>query len=787
MTTDQLNGGVLANYPIKFAGATPSVIVDPAPGEGVPVEGLPQSSFKEVIKRDGSREGAVLAVVDPPLGGRYLNIVLYMEGPRDIQPQLIERKPVAPADQNDQVYFYVYQTSFSDGVHVFTYEVERASGNSSPSIESWVLYHRDLPGGNDVPGTGDHPDLTISLPAELGDPAMISKDEVDNGVPIRLSYSFMRPFDRITLELNRKQFFFTLQPGEEGKPYVIIVNRDMFEQAGNNERFLIAYTLIDQVNNPTDKRRWSKSIVANVDAGRVTLTAPDLSEDPDDPTDESETIELSRVKDFLYILVHVFAPLWVDKDVVKISYTCISPTGVTVNHIDEATVGRLPFTHKLRVPVAKVIADGQVSAIYELVRAGKVIGISSQTRAQVVGQAAPRMVLKFTNAPYKTLSGGVISTIKLLLTQDGAPVPSSSISLTLPADFKFENGDIGTRRYITDTSGMVTETGVKATRAGGVFYLAATGKDTATVTAEVNVLTAGPVGNIELGKPQRAIAISRNGTKVYAGHEGSISVIDTMTHQVVGTIPTMNKGFFAGIFLTLDGTKMYAVPTGVQEILVIDTTMIAVVKRISIEGTLGHCAMSLDGNFLVVHTNSSTRGFVQIIDSRVDQVINKYPVGAFTGGAAISPDGQIFYYCEYGSSTSKLVAMELGTGRRIKELTVVGNRGYVFLDSAGKSIFLPPSNQAGALLEVDAVFFEQRRTIPTESNTYFASFSSDGLYLFLCVYAQSGKCLVYDARSGALLNTFVVGSYPSGIAVAPDGRLFICNQGSNFVSVLRFD
>jgi hypothetical protein len=69
MTADQSNPGVLALYPLRFAGATPDVIVAPSPPPQVPVVGLPQASFKEVVKRDGSREGAIQAVVDPPQGG----------------------------------------------------------------------------------------------------------------------------------------------------------------------------------------------------------------------------------------------------------------------------------------------------------------------------------------------------------------------------------------------------------------------------------------------------------------------------------------------------------------------------------------------------------------------------------------------------------------------------------------------------------------------------------------------------------------------------------------------
>jgi len=391
MTVNQTNLGVMALSPVKFAGATPGVIVDPPPPVDVPVEGLPRASFREVVKKDVSQEGAVQAVVDPPLLGGYLNIALYVKGPRDTQPQLIERKPVAPADQNDPVYFNVFQSLLNDGVHVFTYEVERTSGNSGPSTESWALYHRDLPGGNDVPGTGAHPHLDINPPPELGNPPQIGKDEVDKGVPLTLGYPFMNAYDVITLELNRERFTFTVQPGEEGKPYVIVITRAMFERAGSHPEFAISYTVVSQVNNPTDKRRWSRTIKANVDTERVTLTAPDLSENPDDPSDDPSTIDLGKVKDFLYVLVHVFSPLWMAGDIVRVSYACTPETGPVVRHSAEATVSRLPFIQKLPVPVAKILLDSQVSVTYEQIRGGKVVGVSKVAEAQVIGEGAIKL------------------------------------------------------------------------------------------------------------------------------------------------------------------------------------------------------------------------------------------------------------------------------------------------------------------------------------------------------------------------------------------------------------
>ncbi|MFJ2540213.1 hypothetical protein [Pseudomonas sp. NPDC087614] len=400
MTIDQPDAGVLINYPVKFAGATSDVIVSPPPPANVPVEGLPQASFKEVVKRDGNREGAVQAIVDPPKGGVYLNIALYMKGPRDSVRQLIERKPVTPAEQNDPVYFYVYQSQLDDGVHVFTYEVERASGNSGPSTESWVLYHRDLPGGNNVPGTGAHPTLEISLPAELGDPPHIGEEETDAGVPCTLSYIFRRAYDKVTLELNRYRFNFTVQPEQVGKPYVITITREMFELAGNSPRFEISYTVVDQLNNPTDKRRWSKVVEADVDTERVTLEPVVLREIPTENDDDSSIVDLTKMKGGpLWALIHLVDRVWRAGDEIHLKFTAMLGGSEVATHAATMPITQVPGQISWEIPNNKVIADSRVEVVYDQVREGAVIGTSKAATAQVIGEVVPILSEDFEAYP----------------------------------------------------------------------------------------------------------------------------------------------------------------------------------------------------------------------------------------------------------------------------------------------------------------------------------------------------------------------------------------------------
>jgi YVTN family beta-propeller protein len=770
MTSDQPDVGVLINYPLKFAGATPDVIVSPAPPAGVPVEGLPQASFKEVLKRSGNREGAVQAVVDPPIGGAYLNIALYMKGPRDSVRQLIERKPVAPAEQNSQVYFDVYQSLFDDGVHAFTYDVERSSGNSGPSIESWALYHRDLPGGNDVPGTGDHPDLAISLASELGDPPQIGKEEVDRGVAVTVSYPFMKAYDRITLELNRMRLPcpFIVQPGQQGAPFVITVTREMFEQAGSNPRFPFSYTVVDQVNNPADKRRWSKVIEANVDAERVTLTPPDLSEDPDDPVDDPDTIDLGKLKDFLYVLVHVFTPLWTQHDEIQVRYSCTPPTGSAVTHSTEVNVGRLPFTHKLQVPLAKVLVDGRVSVTYEQIRDGKVIGASRPVLATVVGQGTPGLTVAFSNGPYVVAPGGRLKDVRLSLTQSGRPV-AGKITVVLPVGSQYADGVGGARDFSTRPDGTLTIEGIKGAAVSGVYNLIAS-SDTHAATEVLTVIAYEQPGVIAVGALIQGITISSDGRRAYVGPANgrSLAVIDTEKAKVERYIPINGQGSSTQHALSRDGTRVFAGFYQTQLMEILDLENERTIASFPVGRACFNVTLSQDEALAFV--SNSHDATVNVIDVRNLQSLKTITVGQAPNQIVVHPDGSRIYVAVVSSSS--IVVIDSRSLTQIAAFRLKAPPIGLAMSPDGQSIFadVVVSNTTEEIVQVDAHTGALIKAIPVTGLARGIVVNHRGTRAYCC-NPHTHTVSTIDIQSGAVIQRVPVGRLPLCMAISPDDSL----------------
>lgn len=297
----------------------------------------------------------------------------------------VDGKTISPGEENLRVRLYVPKGRLRDGVNEIYYRVTRASGNGSEdSRKLRVLYHLWAP-GEPAPDA-----IRLLIPDDVVANG-VSPELAERGVNFGLEYDNRRPYDFISLTLGSRGLVereLTPEEGDSDLPPVQTLFTNTFKQNPDNPRTPVFFSVTDQLGN----FNLSATQYIDVHVNLVMLMPPDLSENPDDPSDDPSTIDLSKVKDFLYVLVHVFSPLWADGDTIQVSYICTPKTGLAVTHSVEASVGRLPFTHKLQVPVAKVLPEGKVSVTFKQVRGGKVIGDSKVAEAQVVGNAGPIVI-----------------------------------------------------------------------------------------------------------------------------------------------------------------------------------------------------------------------------------------------------------------------------------------------------------------------------------------------------------------------------------------------------------
>ncbi|MCL5227039.1 Ig-like domain-containing protein [Pseudomonas nunensis] len=386
MATEQPNAEILVNYPPMILGATQPVFPDPAVPPGEPVVGLPLYMFRLVLNEQGVLAGAVKVAVAPPprdgTGADKISIELILNG------DSLENRPIPDAERDDRTEFDLFQASLRDGSNnKVEYKVHRYGGNVGDSIPLWVLYSAHLPGGNDVPGNDDHPYLQISLPPELGNPAFIGKDDIDQGVKLRITYPFCKKYDKGTVEMRRPRFDIALPPPGPDCTYEVTLTREMFEQAGGSHpAFPFSYTIVDQLNNATDKFRWSAIITADVDMDVVTVPLPFFREDLADGSDDPTKVDRKLLEGGpLSVVVMPEAPKFEAGDRVEGLYTG-SPSGVSVPF--SGTIGKDSFNRLdpcvMEIPNDRVVLNDNVKAEYSLFRAGVKVGRSSVADALVI-------------------------------------------------------------------------------------------------------------------------------------------------------------------------------------------------------------------------------------------------------------------------------------------------------------------------------------------------------------------------------------------------------------------
>lgn len=310
-----------------------------------------------------------------------------------------------------------------DYLNQLTYTVIRGSSNegtSEPAVT--ILYNAIRPGMEDkVEGDEGHSELALELPKDVIADG-VDADRAAQGVQVYFSYPYCRPYDRILLNCNGHDVVRQVHPDEAPATPTsvptrlgLILDKAVFEAAGDHPQFTFSYTVTDQIGNGADLNSpWSAVIRVVVDLKGARMPAPDVAEDPDDPDDAPDTIDLNKLgsKD-LTVQVHVLEPVWASGDTIRVTYTATPGSGPVVTHPIEAPVGRLPFVHRLLTPNAKVIADSEVAVNYEQVRGGAVLATSKIARAKVI--VKPVIATVKNSSGTDLTNGGTVSDNKVVL------------------------------------------------------------------------------------------------------------------------------------------------------------------------------------------------------------------------------------------------------------------------------------------------------------------------------------------------------------------------------------
>jgi YVTN family beta-propeller protein len=399
------------------------------------------------------------------------------------------------------------------------------------------------------------------------------------------------------------------------------------------------------------------------------------------------------------------------------------------------------------------------------------LALSFPVRTYTVKAAEDAVQVKFTNAPYVIAPKGRLKDIEVQLSNlDGTPV-QGLVTLDLPADFSFSDGESGTRDFPSDSEGKVSIRGVTGAQTSGSYTLiasigASVDEASTTVTAQ------GQLKNIPIGGGSWDVKISADGTRIYVSswQKKNLSIIDTATHQIIKTIENITGAH--GIALSPDERFCYVSNRSLDKVSVIDLFSEEVIRIIDTGGEPTGLILSLDGQWLFSCNYSS--GTVTQFNTETFEV-KSITAGRNPRYGFASRDGKSIYICNQASSELSIIdiekltrrSMQLPTKAQSITLTHRGDLAYV---ATASSIAVIDIKQEKIVSHIEGTGGQALTTNKADDFLYITNISEDILRTINVVTGAAGP-------------SYAVGSAPRHLVSSKDGRsMYVCNYGSNYLS-----
>jgi YVTN family beta-propeller protein/VCBS repeat-containing protein len=448
-----------------------------------------------------------------------------------------------------------------------------------------------------------------------------------------------------------------------------------------------------------------------------------------------------------------------------------------------------------------------------------------------------------TSAPITVIVDNTPPTIDNVNTITGVVIGSLNVPDTPPFSYTVPNQGAGAPGYGTVTVapdgtftytptqaarlraglGEIEEDGFTVTVSDGQYSIAVAVTNVPVVPAQLTVSTPIAVGSLPFG-----VALSPDGSLAYVTNIDSdtVSVIDAATHTVIDADPATPEvdaipvgSWPYAVAFSPDGSVAYVTDQVSDTVSVIDTATHTVVDTdpatpgvdpIRFGFTPYVVAFSPDGGLAYV-TNSTG---VSVIDTATHTIVDADPVTPgvdpirfnFTPyGVAFSPDGGFAYVTNSNGvsvidtathtvidadpATPAVDAIPVGTPLAVA-FSPDGSFAYVTHEGGGTVSVIDTVTHTVIDTDADTPAVD---AIPVGSGPGLVAFSRDGSLAYV-TNANSDTVSVIDTATHTVVDInpatpgvdgIPVGSYPTGVAVSPDGSFaYVTNSYSNTVSVI---
>lgn len=195
-----------------------------------------------------------------------------------------------------------------------------------------------------------------------------------------------------------------------------------------------------------------------------------------------------------------------------------------------------------------------------------------------------------------------------------------------------------------------------------------------------------------------------------------------------------------------------------------------------------------DPLLVVLNKGAASASFV---DPRTGATVATVPTGDGPHEIAVSPTGTRAVVTNYGGATpgSTLTVLDLATRRVLRTVDLAPltrPHGVAWLPDGRHVVVTLEADSLVAVVDVDGAAGAAAvvARIPTrQAGSHLLALSRDGAFAYVANIGD-GSVTMLDVAGGYVVRTVRTGAGAEGIAVAPDGALWVTNRGANTISVL---
>ncbi len=263
----------------------------------------------------------------------------------------------------------------------------------------------------------------------------------------------------------------------------------------------------------------------------------------------------------------------------------------------------------------------------------------------------------------------------------------------------------------------------------------------------------------------------------------SVSVIDTDTLEVVGTIP-VGKGKPNRIVFHPDGKTAWVVYDKSHDLGVIDAEGRKLLRRVKIGGNPYNLAFTPDGRHLLVLDWSSDTSNDEVIfyDLKAEKIDGRVEVSTWPAHGVFSRDGKLVYVS--GETAGDVTIIDVTTRTTVGRVVHGGGDAMgLAVTTDGKTLYAA-AGENKAILKIDTATNKIVGETPLPGVVHEATLTLDGKYLYTTL-RKINKIVVVRTADDKIVATIPQKGFPDLVTMEPTGRhALVTNRWADLVSVI---